>query len=247
MLNTPISELPRERCLRSGADCLSLRECLALVLGPCFPSSLELARRILERPGPGLPPLYEEAAFFLALESSSLDSIPGLGPAGKARLLAVFELARRYGNYRDQTQGVEQADKLRLVPGARDLAGEALARSPAIERSHSREWLGFVPVARGSRSLVGALCVVERGVRTHVNVDPAELFARVLALRPRGFILFHNHPSGDLSPSEEDLDLTRRVARVGAQLGIRLLGHWIVTARAERWLDATNHANAHEP
>jgi DNA repair protein RadC len=69
-----------------------------------------------------------------------------------------------------------------------------------------------------------------------VNIDPAELFARVLALRPHGFYLFHNHPSGDLSPSPADIDLTRQVQRVSEQLGIRLLGHGIVSSREERWI-----------
>jgi DNA repair protein RadC len=70
-------------------------------------------------------------------------------------------------------------------------------------------------------------------VRTHVNVEPSELFARVLALRPRGFFLFHNHPSGTLSASGPDLHLTQRVKSTAQQLGLDFLGHWIVTAQGE--------------
>ena len=82
----------------------------------------------------------------------------------------------------------------------------------------------------------GAFLHVERGVRTHVNVDPAELFARILALRPEGFFLFHNHPSGNPAPSETDQLLTIKVMRLSQQLGLRLLGHGVVSSREERWV-----------
>ena len=78
----------------------------------------------------------------------------------------------------------------------------SVERISASLRRECQEWLGFVPVHRGGE--LGHFCLVERGVRTHVNIEPAELFARILALRPVGFYLFHNHPSGDLTPSEED-------------------------------------------
>jgi DNA repair protein RadC len=73
-------------------------------------------------------------------------------------------------------------------------------------------------------------------VRTHVNFEPAELFSRLLALRPAAFVLFHNHPSGVLTPSAEDLLLTRRVAKLAASFGIELVGHWIVSPTGERWI-----------
>jgi DNA repair protein RadC len=73
-------------------------------------------------------------------------------------------------------------------------------------------------------------------VRTHVNIEPIELFARVLALRPHGFILIHNHPSGDLTPSLPDQEITDRVAQLARPFGIKMLGHWIVSARGEFWI-----------
>jgi DNA repair protein RadC len=78
--------------------------------------------------------------------------------------------------------------------------------------------------------------MVEKGARTHVNLDPAELFARILALRPRGVFLFHNHPSGILTPSQEDLDLTHTIREISEKFGIQLLGHWIVSAQSEHWI-----------
>jgi DNA repair protein RadC len=91
--------------------------------------------------------------------------------------------------------------------------------------------LGFIPYHR-DRTL-GELCLVEHGARTHVNADATELFARVLALRPKGFFLAHNHPSGDLRPSPSDLELTDQVECLARQLGTPLLGHWIVAPTGE--------------
>jgi DNA repair protein RadC len=228
----PLCERPRERCLHQGPGTLSLRECLAVILGsgPPGEGSLGLAHSILQRPGPGLSTSDEERAFFTAMEGSGpghLDAIEGLGPAGKARLLAAFELGRRYTNYR-------QAPARRAPHALPDLTREALARVDESLRNEPREWLGFVPIYRSGE--MGQLCVVERGVRTHVNVDPAELFARLLALRPKGFVLFHNHPSGNTQASIEDLHLTRTVEALARQLGMRLIGHWIVSPQGEYWL-----------
>lgn len=234
----PESERPRERCLEHGAGCLSLKECLALVLGSGNPrsgSSLEAAARLLGRStgnSASLPAAEEARSFFETLETSPnslLVDQPGLGDAQRARLLAVFEIARRYAAHRSRR--LRAAEPGAASPSA---AASSLARIGGAARSEAREWLGFVPMyATGA----GELCIVERGVRTHVNTEPAELFARVLALRPRGFVLAHNHPSGDPSPSRADLRLTEQVYELANRLGIPLLGHWVLTAETESWID----------
>jgi DNA repair protein RadC len=229
--NTPASERPRERCLERGAQSLSLRECLALIIGSGPPrvGCLGLANLILNRPGIGFSGIEEERAFFNAMEVSAnavIQDVPGLGLANQAKLLAAFELGRRYAIFRETKQTP------RKLPRNSDLGSRALQKVLPAFRNESREWLGFIPFYRNSE--LGDLCVVEHGVRTHVNVDPAELFARLLSLRPVGFFLVHNHPSGNTTPSDQDFDLTRRVGALSRQLGIRLLGHWIVASRDER-------------
>jgi DNA repair protein RadC len=234
-LALPEPERPRERCLEHGAACLSLKECLALILG-CGSarggSALESAARVLERPaGPRLPPEELARAFFEALEHAPemlVADLPGLGAANRARLLAVFELARRYAAHRTERG---RGHGVPVSPEA--AARECLRRIGPALRHDPREWLGFVPVyAHGP----GELCLVERGVRTHVNTEPSELFARVLALRPRAFVLAHNHPSGDPRPSDADLQLTERVSQLSGRLGVLLLGHWVVTSETETWI-----------
>lgn len=231
----PPTERPRERCLTIGADCLSLRECLALILGSGPPGKgcMGLASGILERIGPGIHPTEVERAFFTSMEISgfnSLKEIAGLGPAGQARILAAFELGRRYSAFRNQSLRKLQK-KRHLLP---ELADGALEKVSHRNRSEPQEWLGFVPVHRSGD--LGELCIVEKGARTHVNTDPGELFARILVFRPRGFFLFHNHPSGQMTPSIQDLDLTEKVREIALQLGIQLLGHWIVSSQSDYWI-----------
>lgn len=175
----------------------------------------------------------EERSFFLhsgVLQTGDREGprrIFGLGDAQHARILATFEIARRYSAARTP---------LAVDPGAirvrRDLKAEAFSRIPADRKVGDREWLAFVPVYRalGARRRVGGFCLVESGVRTHVNTDATEIFARVLALRPEGIFLFHNHPSGDPTPSSPDYDLTQKVRVLAAQFRIELFGHGIVTA-----------------
>lgn len=231
---TPKNERPRERCLKMGARCLSLRECVAILLnsGPQGQGCLGLASQILNRSGGGLNSEDEERAFFTAMESAGsahLNEINGLGPAGKARILAAFELGRRYFIFISKNQA-ESNQK----PSLTSLNAQALKKISSSYRNEPQEWLGFVPIHRSGK--IGNLCIVERGARTHVNIDPAELFARILALRPKGFFLFHNHPSGSLAPSAPDFHLTEQVAKVAQHLGVILFDHGIVSSSGEQWI-----------
>jgi len=228
----PLDERPRERCLKLGPRGLSLRECLTLILGAGPPGlgALGVASTLMDKLGAGLEGEAQERAFFMSLENNTLGPIPGLGPASLARLQASFELGRRYAVWRETSR--RRPTSRSSLP---ELAHEALEQVPSQLRSEPHEWLGFVPVYQTKK--VGQLCLVEKGLRTHVNTDPIEFFARVLALRPYGFFLFHNHPSGSPEPSGPDLELTRQVGQTGQALGIRLLGHWIVSPIGERWLD----------
>jgi DNA repair protein RadC len=231
--DTPSSERPRERCLTRGARCLSIREILALLIhsGPKGIGALGVAARLLERPGAGMGEEEQERALFAALEASAsettLGGIAGLGPAAIARILAAFELGRRYSQ-----QIQHHPLPFRQSPR---LFRSAAARISPERRIEPREWLGFVPLYRSGR--LGELCIVELGVRTHVNVEPAELFARILALRPQGFFLFHNHPSGNLEPSAEDRHLTAAVQNLAHSFDLRLFGHAVVSATSEIWID----------
>jgi DNA repair protein RadC len=207
----------RDRCNTHGAQTLSLRDCLQALIG----RELKL---------PSLPALESERAFFLDLETTSAPGLAaayGLDPSETARLLATFEIARRYVHFRSCHRKAPERVSSAAV--------QALGKISDSLRNEPREWIGFVPIHLNQA--VGELCLAERGCRTHVNVDPREFFARLLSLRPRAFILVHNHPGGSLHASEEDIDLTERMERTAAALGVRLLGHWIVTSESQVWID----------
>lgn len=207
---------------------LSFWECLSTLL-----NSDQIARSLIDRSGSRLPETEAARSFFLAMEVSPdahLQGIAGLTPEHRSQLLAAFELARRYAIFRSQRQS-----RPAVFPTPHQLAKTALTRVALELRCEAQEWLGFVPTYENK--CVGNLCIVERGVRTHVNIEIMELFARILALRPLGFYLFHNHPSGELRPSEPDREITENVGNLAAQLGTRLLGHAILTAQAETWIN----------
>jgi DNA repair protein RadC len=230
---TPAEERPRERCLKTGPASLSLRECLAIILGSGPPGigCLGLATRLLER----TQTPDEDAAFFIAMENAGiahLQDCPGLGPAAQSRILAAFELGRRYAIFRHR---VCQNPTHSAPPSHLTLAKLAIKRLPAYLKTEPKEWFGFTPVY--ASRILGNFCLVEKGARTHVNVDPAELFARILSLRPKAIILFHNHPSGHLEPSVPDRELTALIAQTAGQFGIQVLGHWIVGPCGQNWLD----------
>jgi len=227
-------EQPQERCLLFGPNCLSIRECLAILVesGPTRKGSLKLAAQILSHSGEGLNPKEELRAFFTAMEGdgpSFLKDCLGLSRNGQAKILAAFEIGRRYALYRNQVQ-----TPCRPWHSLPQLAKRALEQVPHFFRMEVKEWIGFVAIYRSGE--IGALSIVEKGIRTHVNFDPADLFARILALRPQGYYLFHHHPSGNPTPSCQDLELTQKVGEISKLFQIQLLGHWIVAGRGEYWI-----------
>lgn len=229
---TPSAERPRERLSKVGPRALSFRELLALLLGsgPVGRGCLGLAEDILAAGGHPADSESAIRALCLALDRDgpqALVAVRGLGPAGRSRLVAAYELGRRWALLRESSR-VRHSAPLELDPILR----RALARIDADLRTESREWLGFVPIYRNGS--VGEVAIVARGAASSVTVDPQELFARILGLRPAAICLFHNHPSGDLSASGEDVTLTLRVDELCRVFGITLLGHWIVAERGER-------------
>jgi DNA repair protein RadC len=150
-------------------------------------------------------------------------------PAGaRDSLIRSLELAREYSLYRE---AAAQTKRLSTEPR---FPWNLIRDLPAEVRLEAREWLGFW--AQSRQGPWSELQWVERGVRTHVNFEARELFARCLPMRPRALVLVHNHPSGNTEPSWVDLQLTRRVGDLCQHLGIELKGHWIVGPQSETWI-----------
>jgi DNA repair protein RadC len=205
---------PRERLLAGGARSLSDAELVAVVLGTGRPgvSALDLAGELLGKAG-GLSGLAGACAL-------RLRSI-GVGRAKVAAVLAAAEIACRMAASR--------------VPEREPLSRPAaIARYVDLRYGHlGHEVLGalYVTVRHqllGERELY-------RGTMTRAAVEPRAVLCEGLLRGAAAVILYHTHPSGDPTPSREDVLFTRRMARAGEVVGLQLVDHLVVGAGG-RWV-----------
>ena len=203
-------ERPRERLLAYGAAPLSDAELLALLLrtGARGRAATQLAQQLLASGG---------VAGLAQASLAELAAVAGIGPAKAATLLAAFELGRR----------------LAAKPLHR---GERIG-SPEDVHRHFHARLRDAPteqfhiVLLDARHRVLRSVLASQGTLTASLVHPREVFRPALREAAAALVLVHNHPSGDPSPSPEDREITRRLARAGSLLGIPILDHVIVADR----------------
>jgi DNA repair protein RadC len=139
-------------------------------------------------------------------------AIKGMGPARAAQLLAAAEIGRRLW---------PDADPIPLVRGP-DTIFELTAD---IRRSNREHFVGFY---LNSRNQVLRREIISIGSLNASIVHPREVYLPAVAMSAASVVLAHNHPSGDPTPSEEDLAITRRLLEAGRILGIDLLDHVVV-------------------
>ena len=209
MRDLPADERPRERLLRLGPSALTHEELVSLLLRTGTPaeSALERSRTLLAAHG-GLSGLAGASPEELSRE-------PGVGPVRAATTAAAIEIARR-------------------LP-AETLAGRDLLNEPRLVKEYLRQ-----AQSDDSQERTGALFLnarnrllkndpeIYRGTLDRAVVEPREILRRALIGRAAGVILYHNHPSGDPTPSREDRDFTRRLASASEAVGVRLLDHIVV-------------------
>lgn len=207
VLDLPELDRPRERLLNRGAAALSDRELLALVLGSGLPGcdAIELAAVLIGESG-GLPALA-------TADPHILKRLPGVGAAKAARVAAAFELARRAAVTEGRRRVVTSSDVAAVaVPYLRGLRYE---RVVVIACDNSGSILRVAPLTEGSadRSLIPV----------------RDVFAAVLAVGGTSFAVAHNHPSGTLVPSPQDMEVTARLREAAVMVGVHFLDHVIVT------------------
>jgi DNA repair protein RadC len=204
-----IVERPRERLAKLGAEVLKAEELLALVLRTGYKGHgvMEFAHEILAK----VPP-----AQLLAMPFASLAAIRGMGASRAGALLAAAELTRRADKGTDSS--------LPMIQSVNDVAAQAIE----IRDKKKEYLLAFFLNAR--RQLI-AKEVISIGTLTASLAHPREIFSPAIGKAAAGVILVHNHPSGDPSPSDEDLRLTKRIAQAGHIMGIELLDHLIVAEK----------------
>jgi len=207
LAETPREDRPREKLFARGSASLTDEELLALILGTGSAGRpvLETARQLLDG---GL------AALFRRGERELLANARGVGPAKAARVAAVLEVARRLSR--------ESASE-RLALGDAEAAARYLVTALADE---PREVMGGLLLDAKNRLLKDA--VVFQGTATHASVAPAPLFRQAILAGAVGVLLYHNHPSGDPTPSAEDEETTQRFLAAGREIGIDVKDHLIV-------------------
>ncbi|MDA8244794.1 MAG: DNA repair protein RadC [Elusimicrobia bacterium] len=201
----PRVERPREKLMRYGPEKLDDAELLALLLrtGARGKGVLELAGELLRRFG---------RADIAKAGFAELKAVPGLGPARACEITAAFELGRRYLNGKKAGIYLKPRD---IWEELRDVRGE--------KKEH------FVVFFLDTRNQEIKRDIVSIGTLNYNLVHPREVFEPAVKNLAASVIVAHNHPSGCLEPSDEDLSLTKRLAQGGKLLGIELLDHVIVT------------------
>ena len=206
----PAQARPREKLLARGPAALSDAELLALLLRTGLPgkNALQMGQELLDRFG-GVGGLLHTTA-------EALKSIKGLGPAKRAEIVAVLELARR--------------------ALAEELMEKTLFSTPQVVRDYLQLQLGsrpheiFAVLFLNSQNRLIALEEMFRGTLTTTSVYPREVVIRALALNAASVVLAHNHPSGAAQPSQADEALTRTLKAALALVDVRVLDHFVVTA-----------------
>lgn len=204
----PFQERPQERLEKYGASYLSNTELLAVILrsGTARDGVLVLAGKLLQKFG-GLNGVLEA-------DLQELTDITGIKAAKATQLLAVSEIAKRYGNFRsgDEYRITTPEDAADLVMNEmRDLKREVLK----------------VLILNTKNVVTGSLDA-SIGTLSSSIVHPRDIFRDAIKRNAASIIMVHNHPSGDPTPSGDDINSTRRVSEAGRIIGIELLDHIII-------------------
>ena len=198
----PKTERPYEKCERRGVHALSDEELLAVLLrtGTQGENALELSRRIL-----------------LGLHQFSMERLMGIKGIGKVKAIqisCISELAKRLSkaSYQEALCFAEP---------------ESIARYYMEDMRHEKQELMKLLMLNTKAKLVGETNVSKGTVNASL-ITPRELFIEALQKNAVSIVIMHNHPSGDPTPSREDMLITKRILDAGALIGIELLDHIII-------------------
>lgn len=202
---------PREKMIEKGPMALSESELITILLGSgsAAESADVLARKILTFGNNDLSVLAR-------MPYSDLCKIKGIGPAKAVTLVAAFELGRRR-----RTNEVRQKKK---IESSRDVF-EYFIQSLG-DLAHEEFWL--MNLNRNNQVL--SLRKISEGGWHSTIVDPKKVFARALEEKASAIIVAHNHPSGNLQPSQEDRKITQKLRRCGIDLELPVLDHLIIAS-----------------
>ncbi len=203
----PREERPRERLVKLGEQALSAQELLQVILGRgvAGESVAVTAQKLLSQFG-SLEKLAEASI-------EELSSIKGIGLAKATQIKAVFEISRRLSNHAPSYKSKELSDPKKVYQ---------LIKSKL--KDHHKEH--FYIIILNSRNW--SVAEISIGSLNASIVHPREVFSEAIKNKAASVIFVHNHPSGDPEPSEDDLEITKRLVDGGKILGIEVIDHVIV-------------------
>ena len=203
----PVEMRPREKMLARGEEYLTEAELLAIHLGSGTRklSAIELAQHLLQK--------YEGLRLFKTLTIQEMLEFEGIGLAKAARIRAAAELGRRLALTSNQQQQIKSPEDVK------NYVMEDM-------RYYDREHFKCLILHRKNQGI--SLETISIGGLANALVHPREVFKPAVKRSAAAVILIHNHPSGDPTPSKEDINITKRLIESGKLLGIEVLDHIII-------------------
>ena len=204
----PADDRPRERLIKFGAEALSNQELLAIMIrtGTKNESAVSLANKIINK--------NQCLSYLCSCTVQELSKIKGIGSAKAAQIIAAVELGKRIRNFRGGN-----TIKINNPEDAANLVMDDL-------RYLKKEYLRVIFL--NTKNVVIDVKDVSIGSLNSSIVHPREIFYEAIRKSSSSIIICHNHPSGDPTQSQEDVDVTKRLYDVGRLIGIDLLDHIII-------------------
>jgi len=204
----PEQQRPRERLLSLGASSLSDIELLAIILrtGAKNVSAIDLAGQLLKR--------FDNLRGLLEASIEEMAEVKGIGKVKAVQIKAALEISRRLM--------MSPASERVIIKSPDDVAALVMNDMRNLDKEYFRILL------LNTKNHVLSIETINIGTLNSSMVHPREIFKAAIKKSAAALILLHNHPSGDPSPSRDDINITKRIIQSGDILGISVLDHIII-------------------
>ena len=213
--DTPKVDRPQEKLIKYGPQKLTDAELLAIILRTGFSGAnvVELSRKIIKKYGNR----------FGEISVKELEGIKGLGKTKSAQIIATFELAKRFNKTNEKQEILSPKDIFNSLTDLRNSKKEQL-----------------IAIYLDTRNCEIKREIISVGTLNANLVHPREVFEPAIRCLAAGIIIVHNHPSGDVNPSDDDIGLTKRINHAGKIMGIKILDHIIIAKNNWKSLNESN-------
>ena len=202
-------EKPREKLIEKEAESLTDIELLAIILrsGNKNHSAVDLARELINS--------FDGIKNTLSADIKELANFKGVGMAKATSIKAIEEIAKRY---------LKPAKKSEIYIKTPKNAYEVI-RKDILNKDQEYLYL----LSMDSRNKLVSKDIISKGTINETLIHPREIFKKATSKSAYAIILIHNHPSNECSPSDEDIKVTKRIYKVGIEIGIPLIDHLVVS------------------